>query len=388
MTESLLQLDAEDASGARAGRLHMPSGPVDTPAFMPVATRGTVKAIWLEDVAALGYRLLLANAYHLYLRPGVDRVSRAGGLHRFMRWPHHILTDSGGYQVFSLAHMRKVEEAGVWFRSHIDGSEHRLTPADVVGNQLRLGSDLIMPLDVCTGVEAGRAEAEQALVTTHRWLQASVAAWRERPHERPNERRGQLFAIMQGHFDPELRRRSAAEVAAYQLPGNAVGGLSVGESREQLVEFMHLSVGLLPADRPRYVMGVGSPDYAVEAVASGADMFDCVYPTRVARNGQALTDHGVVALKAAAVADSDEPILAGCSCRVCRGGYSRGYLRHLFNQNEIMAAVATTLHNLSYMADLMARMRSAIAAGTFVQFRRSFLADYRRPGDGGDEHTR
>ena len=378
MTAPLLQLEAEDPSGARAGRLALARGPVSTPAFMPVATRGTVKAIWLEDVAALGYRLILANAYHLYLRPGIERVSGAGGLHQFMRWPHHILTDSGGYQVFSLAHMRKVEEGGVWFRSHIDGSEHRLTAADVVANQLGLGSDVIMPLDVCTAATASRREAERALATTERWLHASVAAWRAAPESG----RGQLFAIMQGHFDPALRRRSAAELAEHQLPGNAVGGLSVGESHQQLVEFMELSVGLLPADRPRYVMGVGSPDYAVEAVASGADMFDCVYPTRVARNAQALTDQGILSLKSAAVADSDDPIAADCACRVCQGGYSRSYLRHLFNQNEIMAAVATTLHNLSYMADLMARMRAAIVAGTFAQFRRSFLAGYQRPGGG------
>ena len=335
--------------------------------------------MWLEDVAAVGYRLILTNSYHLYLRPGIDRIVRAGGLHEFMRWPHQLLTDSGGFQVFSLAHMRKVDAEGVTFQSHIDGSSHRLTPGDVVANQLQLGSDIVMPLDVCTSGDASTGEAEQALATTQSWLSASVAAWRAAPEDG----RGQLFGIMQGHFDAELRRRAAADLATHELPGHAVGGLSVGESRQQLAEFMELSVGLLPAEQPRYVMGVGSPDLAVEAVAAGADMFDCVYPTRVARNAQALTDRGVLSLRAAAAADSDDPIDTTCGCRVCSGGYSRGYLRHLFNQNEIMAAVATTLHNLTYMAGLMARIRASIAAGRFASFRRSFLDGYQRPGQRG-----
>jgi queuine tRNA-ribosyltransferase len=354
--------------------LALPRAAVATPAFMPVATQGTVKAMWLEDVSALGYTLILGNAYHLHLRPGVDRVRAAGGLHRFINWPHNILTDSGGFQVFSLAHMRKIDADGVSFQSHLDGSHHRFTPAQVVENQLQLGSDVIMPLDVCAAADAGLAEATEALATTERWLDASVLYWRAQSAT------GLLFGIMQGHFSPALRERAAAQLVEHDLPGYAVGGLSVGESYAQLVEFLHLTLQLLPSDRPRYVMGVGSPDYAVEAVAAGADMFDCVYPTRIARNALALTRDGVLSLRNATAASSDDPIDASCACRVCAGtghGYGRGYLRHLFNQKEIMAAVLTTYHNLAFMAALMGDMRVAIERGSFGQFRTSFLARYR-----------
>ena len=442
----------EPATGARTGRLVLNHGTVPTPVFMPVATQASVKAIWPEDLQALGYRMILGNSYHLFLRPGMDRIRAAGGLHRFMSWEGNILTDSGGFQLFSLATLRRVQEEGVRFQSHLDGARVFLTPADVVANQVTFGSDVLMPLDVCTAAAAERAEAERAVELTHHWAAASAAAWRNataRPASgrldagrpaaeqrataqlaserldagRPAEQRataqlaserldagrpaaeqratarpaagrldaeptaapavGALFGIVQGHFHRDLRARSAEQLIALDLPGYAVGGLSVGESRSRFLEFLALTLELLPADRPRYVMGIGSPDYILEAVAAGADMFDCVYPTRVARNAQALTRLGPLSLRTAAAGASDQPLDATCTCRVC-ARYSRGYLRHLFNQREIMAAVLTTYHNLAFMAQLVADIRRTIHAGTFTAFRRDFLADYRRPGHHGD----
>ena len=349
-----------------------------TPVFMPVATSASLKGLWPADLDALGYRIVLSNTYHLYVRPGIARIRQAGGLHRFMAWDGAILTDSGGFQVFSLATLRKVEEGGVRFRSHLDGSPLLFTPAQVVASQLALGSDILMPLDVCTDAAAGRAEAARAADLTCRWAAASRAAWLAAAGAAVGGRRaGALFGIVQGHFHADLRRRCADQLGSLELPGYAVGGLSVGESRSRFLEFLALSVQLLPADRPRYVMGVGSPDYAIEAVAAGADMFDCVYPTRVARNARALTGTGPLSLRTASAGASDDPIDPTCGCRVCRS-FSRGYLRHLFNQREIMAAVLTTFHNLAFMARLMEDARTAIRGGTFAAFRRRFLADYLR----------
>ncbi len=347
-----------------------------TPVFMPVATSASLKGLWPDDLASLGYRIVLSNTYHLYVRPGIPRIRQAGGLHRFMAWDGAILTDSGGFQVFSLATLRTVEEGGVRFRSHLDGAPLLFTPDGVVASQLALGSDILMPLDVCTDAAAGRGEAERAAELTYRWAAASRAAWlAARESREADQRTGALFGIVQGHFHADLRRRSAEQLGSLDLPGYAVGGLSVGESRSRFLEFLALSVPLLPADRPRYVMGVGSPDYAIEAVAAGADMFDCVYPTRVARNARALTAGGPLSLRAASVGVSDEPIDPACHCRVCRR-FSRGYLRHLFNQREIMAAVLTTYHNLAFMARLMEEARTAIGNGTFASYRRRFLAGY------------
>ena len=347
-----------------------------TPVFMPVATSASLKGLWPDDLSELGYRIVLSNTYHLYVRPGITRVRQAGGLHRFMAWDGAILTDSGGFQVFSLATLRKVEEGGVRFRSHLDGTPLLFTPEEVVRSQVGLGSDILMPLDVCTDAAAGRDEAVRAADLTYRWAAASKAAWLA-ARESAAEGRGvgALFGIAQGHFHADLRRRCADQLGSLELPGYAVGGLSVGESRGRFLEFLALSVPLLPADRPRYVMGVGSPDYAIEAVAAGADMFDCVYPTRVARNARALTGSGPLSLRTASAAASDDPIDPACGCRVCRR-FSRGYLRHLFNQREIMAAVLTTFHNLAFMARLMEDVRSALASGTFAAFRHRFLADY------------
>ena len=354
-----------------------------TPVFMPVATSASLKGLWPDDLDALGYPIVLSNTYHLYVRPGIARIRQAGGLHRFMAWDGAILTDSGGFQVFSLATLRKVEEDGVRFRSHLDGSPLLFTPAGVVASQVGLGSDILMPLDVCTDAAAGRDEAARAAELTYRWALASRTAWlAAQGSAAEGQRVGALFGIVQGHFHADLRRRSADQIGSLQLPGYAVGGLSVGESRSRFLEFLALSVQLLPADRPRYVMGVGSPDYAIEAVAAGADMFDCVYPTRVARNARALTGNGPLSLRTAGAGASDEPIDPACGCRVCRR-FSRGYLRHLFNQREIMAAVLTTFHNLAFMARLMEDTRAAIRSGTFAAFRRCFLADYLREDDHG-----
>ncbi len=362
-------------SAARTGRLVTSHGLARTPVFMPVATSASVKAMWPQDLASMGYRVLLSNTYHLVVRPGIARIRQAGGLHRFMGWDGSLLTDSGGFQVFSLATLRHVHDDGVRFQSHLDGSPLLFTPAGVVANQIALGSDIVMPLDVCTAAAAGRDEARRAVELTQRWAVASKRAWCAARDAAAGERVGALFGIVQGHFHQDLRTRSADQLRRLELPGYAVGGLSVGESRSQFLEFLSLSLELLPADRPRYVMGVGSPDYAVEAVAAGADMFDCVYPTRVARNARALTRYGPLSLRAAAAGASDEPVDSTCGCRVC-ARFSRGYLRHLFNQREIMASVLTTWHNLAFMARLLQEIRSAVRNGSFGTFRRRFLADY------------
>lgn len=365
----------ERGGAARRGRLVIGRGPAATPLFMPVATSASVKAMWPHDLAALGFRVLLSNTYHLVVRPGVARIRQAGGLHRFMGWDGGLLTDSGGFQVFSLATLRRLHEDGVEFRSHLDGSALSFTPAGVVASQAALGSDILMPLDVCTAASAERREALRAVELTYRWAAASKRAWRAAQRAAAGGRAGALFGIVQGHFHRDLRVRSAEQLLGLDLPGYAVGGLSVGESRSQFLEFLAFSLELLPADRPRYVMGVGSPDYAVEAAAAGADMFDCVYPTRVARNAWALTRRGPLSLRGAAAGASDEPVDATCGCQVC-ARFSRGYLRHLFNQREIMAPVLTTFHNLAFMARLLEEIRSAIGDGTFAAFRRRFLSGY------------
>ena len=362
-------------SAARTARLVTSHGPVRTPVFMPVATSASVKAMWPHDLAALGYRVLLSNTYHLVVRPGIARIRQAGGLHRFMGWDGSVLTDSGGFQVFSLAARRHLHEDGVRFQSHLDGSPLSFTPASVVASQVALGSDILMPLDVCTAAAAGRDEALRAAELTYRWAGASKRAWCAAQQDAGHGRVGALFGIVQGHFHRDLRARSADQLRSLELPGYAVGGLSVGESRGRFLEFLALALELLPADRPRYVMGVGSPDYAVEAVAAGADMFDCVYPTRVARNARALTRRGPLSLRGSGAGASDEPVDPTCTCRVC-ARFSRGYLRHLFNQREIMAPVLTTYHNLAFMARLLEDTRGAIRNGTFAAFRRRFLADY------------
>ncbi|HET6451849.1 MAG TPA: tRNA guanosine(34) transglycosylase Tgt [Spirochaetia bacterium] len=369
---SLFAVDRRDgASAARTGSVALDHGTVSTPCFMPVGTNASVKAIRYDGLEEMGVNLILGNTYHLYLRPGTEVIGAAGGLHDFMGWQHNILTDSGGYQVFSLAAFREVEEEGVAFRSHIDGSAHRLTPADVVDVQGVLGSDVMMPLDECTAPDIPRRDAEEAVRRTTSWLGRSAARWREcrgRIH-------GQLFGIMQGNFYEDLRRRSAEEICAVDLPGYAIGGLSVGEEFSRFRDFLHLSAGLLPLDRPRYLMGIGTPAYILEAVEAGIDLFDCVYPTRIARNAMVLTRDGPLSLRNERFRTDFAPIDAECVCYTCRH-HSRAYLRHLFKAKEIQAAVLATCHNLTFIQRLVHEIREAVERQQFLEFKRAFLLRY------------
>jgi queuine tRNA-ribosyltransferase len=361
------------STSARTGVLHLPHGDVQTPAFMPVGTNGTVKAMTHEDIEQMGVRLILGNTYHLYLRPGPDIIGKAGGLHAFSTWPHNILTDSGGYQVFSLSDFRKIGVDGVRFRSHIDGSYHEFTPEKVIDIQQVFGSDICMPLDVCTPPGIGHTEALEALSTTTAWLKKSKQAW----NERQGPWAGQLFGIVQGNFFDDLRKQSSEEVLAMDLPGVAIGGLSVGETWEQFLHYLQLTAELLPAHIPHYVMGIGTPEYMLEAVAAGIDLFDCVYPTRTARTGTVFTKTGTLNLKKAFNAAVMEPIDTTCGCPTCQR-YTRAYLRHLFKANEILGIMLATRHNLEFLETLMSRTRESIDGGVFPQFKSEFLGDYSR----------
>jgi queuine tRNA-ribosyltransferase len=359
-------------SAARAGSLALNHGTVETPCFMPVGTNATVKAMSVGDLEDLGVRLILGNTYHLLLRPGPDVIKAAGGLHRFMGWPHDILTDSGGYQVFSLAQFRRLEEGGASFRSHLDGSFRHLSPEDVVDLEVLVcGSDVAMPLDVCTPPGIPRAEAEEALALTTRWLRRSRDRWRSL--EAPMK--GDLFGIMQGNFHRDLRERSAADMAALDLPGYAIGGLSVGEEFAVFREFAHLAAGLLPADRPRYLMGIGTPDYVLEAIEAGVDLFDCVFPTRTARNALVFTPDGPLNLRLKSNRDDFGPIDPACRCTACRS-HTRAYLRHLFKAKEILAAMLATRHNLAFLGGMVRDARLAIIEGRFTEFKRALLSRY------------
>jgi queuine tRNA-ribosyltransferase len=340
---------------------------------MPVGTNATVKAMRNSDLESIGARLILGNTYHLYLRPGRDVIEKAGGLHAFMGWKHNILTDSGGYQVFSLSAFRTVDDDGVTFRSHIDGSEHRLTPADVVDIQGVLGSDVLMPLDECTAPGTTREEAARAVRRTTAWLEASARRWRRAPGK------GELFGIMQGNFYPDLREQSAAEISALDLPGYAIGGLSVGEEFAVFRDLLRHAAALLPGEKPRYLMGIGTPRYILEAVEAGIDLFDCVYPTRTARNAQVLTRDGPLSLRNEKYRTDFGPIQEDCPCPTCRG-HSRAYLRHLFKAREIEAAVLATCHNLSFIQGLVRDSRAAVEAGAFAAFKERFLARYEKEG--------
>jgi queuine tRNA-ribosyltransferase len=365
--------------GARAGRLVTPHGPVETPAFMPVATQGTVKGLGPDDLRAAGAQIVLANTYHLFLRPGHELVREMGGLHRFMAWDGPILTDSGGFQVFSLSKLRRLGEEGVEFRSHIDGSLRLLTPEICVEIQHALGVDILHPLDECLPHPAPLADAERSLALTLRWLSRSVAA-----HAAAGG--GALFGIVQGGGYELLRRRAVEATCAYDLPGYAIGGLAVGETKSLLYDMVDLVAGLLPADRPRYLMGVGKPEDLVEAVARGVDLFDCVLPTRNARNGQAFTADGPLTITHARFTRDGAPLDAECRCLACRR-FSRAYLRHLFLARELLAYRLLSLHNLSFFLGLMAAMRCAVSNGAFAAFRSRFLGRYGVESVGGSDLT-
>ncbi|MFO8063583.1 MAG: tRNA guanosine(34) transglycosylase Tgt [Spirochaetota bacterium] len=370
--DSPLQVEHRDGhTGARTGVLDLPHGSVETPVFMPVGTNGTVKALTHENIEELGFNLILGNTYHLYLRPGMQVLERFGGLHAFSTWPHNILTDSGGYQIFSLAAFRRVSREGVEFRSHIDGSLHKLTPESVAEIQGILGSDIQMALDVCTAPDIEWAEAKEAQEITTLWARRARAAWdglRE-------DYRGLSFGIVQGNFFKDLREVSARELIELDFPGYAIGGLSVGETFERFVEFLSFTAELLPEDKPRYLMGVGTPEYILEAVKNGVDMFDCVFPTRTARNGTVFTRHGRLALNNSRFIDDNEPIDPGCECPTCRR-YSRAFLRHMFKTGEILGPVLATQHNLFFLHRLVRDIRDAIRQDRFVDFSAAFLKSY------------
>lgn len=375
MSESIFVEDSRDGdSRARTGSLHLPHGTVETPVFMPVGTNGTVKAIETDRLREIGFQIILSNTYHLYLRPGTAVVSAAGGLHRYMNWDRNILTDSGGFQVFSLSSFRKICEGGVKFRSHIDGSLHMLTPEKAVEIQTMLGSDIQMQLDVCTSYGTEYREAESALKTTDVWLRRAKAAWEAQLET--GTYRGKLFAIVQGNFYKDLRERSVESVVAANTPGIAIGGLSVGEPFDVFAEHLAHTAALLPDEKPRYVMGIGTPEFILEAIGQGIDMFDCVFPTRTARNGLVFTRRGNLTLKKERNEFDFSPLDPECSCEVCRS-YTRSYLRHLFKTGEILCAMLATYHNLYFLHELVKDARSAIRAGTFTGFKDAFLARYR-----------
>lgn len=359
----------EPQSAARTGVFQTPHGPLVTPVFAPVGTQATVKTLTPRDLAELGATLVLANTYHLYLRPGTALIQDFGGLHSFMAWPGPMLTDSGGFQVFSLAQMRKVDADGVTFRSHIDGSAHRFTPESAIASQEALGADIIMCLDECAE-PLDRRYNEEALRRTHAWAVRCQAA-----HRRPDQA---LFGIVQGGVFPDLRVESARTLAGLDFPGYAIGGLSVGETKEQMYATLDITVPELPADKPRYLMGVGAPEDIVEGVARGIDIFDCVLPTRVARNGGLFTRQGRLNLRNARYAADPLPVEPGCDCYCCQH-FSRAYLRHLFKAEEILGLHLATVHNVRFMIRLMDDIRQHIAAGAYADFRAAFLRDYRLP---------
>jgi queuine tRNA-ribosyltransferase len=352
---------------ARRGRLTTAHGEVDTPAFMPVGTAGTVKGLMPEQVAATGAQILLANTYHLMLRPGAERVAALGGLHRFMNWPGPILTDSGGYQVMSLADLRQITEDGVTFKSHIDGTRHELTPERAVEIQDLLDADVTMVLDECTPYPVAREEAAQSMERSMRWAERCKAAFRPRPGYA-------LFGIVQGSVISELRLASVEALTAIGFDGYAIGGLAVGEGQHTMLEMTALSAGALPADKPRYLMGVGKPADLVAAVWRGVDLFDCVLPTRSGRTGQAFTRRGTLNLRNARHQSDPRPVDPDCACPTCTA-FSRAYLNHLFRCDEMLGPVLLSGHNLHYYQALMAELRSAIAEGRLGDMADRFATD-------------
>ena len=357
---------------ARTGILHLPHGDVHTPVFMPVGTKGTVKAVSRESLEEIGFEIILANTYHLYLRPGTPLVREAGGLHGFTRWERNFLTDSGGFQVFSLSALRKFNSEGVTFRSDIDGSRHFFTPENVVQAQVDLNSDIQMQLDICSGWGVDRKEAERSLRITSDWANRAIAEWKRWQAE---GYQGILFPIVQGNFFDDLRKESAEFVSSLDTPGLAIGGLSVGEPPEEFARMLRHTVQYITRDKPRYVMGIGTPQYIFEAVADGIDMFDCVQPTRIARHGLYFTRKGMLSIKQKRFEKDWNPIDPECRCPVCRT-YSRAYLRHIFREQEILSSMLASYHNLYFLHEMMNGIRSAIAADRFAQFRADFLAAF------------
>ena len=360
-------------SAARTGILRLPHGDVSTPVFMPVGTNGTVKAITVNDLKEMGFNLILSNTYHLYLRPGEEVLQKAGGLHKFTNWDRNILTDSGGFQVFSLPGLRKITGEGVWFQSHVDGSKHFLGPEKAAEIQAIFNSDIQMQLDYCTPWGAPRKEAEKALDITTDWLGRAKNTWEEK---KQGGYQGVLFSIVQGNFFKDLRQKSAEVCAASGTPGIAIGGLSVGEPVESFREMLAFTAALMPEEKPRYVMGIGTPEYILDAIEHGIDMFDCVLPTREGRNGKVYTRSGPFALKKAENRLDFSPIDKECGCKVCKE-YTRAYLRHLFKTQEILCSILASYHNLYFLNELVLNARRAIEESRFLDFKREFLSHYR-----------
>jgi len=377
MTFELLATDPH--THARAGLLTTDHGQIETPIFMPVGTVGSVKAVNQTELAQqVKAQIILGNTYHLYLRPGLPILEKAGGLHRFISWDKPILTDSGGFQIFSLSHRRKMKEEGATFQSHIDGSRHLFTPENVMDTQRSIGADIIMAFDECTPGTADYRYAKQSMELTHRWLDRCIDRF-----DSTSPRYGyhqSLFPIVQGCVYPDLRKQSAEFVASREREGYAIGGLAVGEPAEKMYEMIELVNAILPVHKPRYLMGVGTPANLLEGVERGVDMFDCVMPTRNGRNGTAFTARGKLAVKNGAFKEDFRPIEEGCGCAACRH-YTRAYLRHLFNAGEVLGLRLVTCHNLYFYHQLMRRIREAIAAGTFERFRREFIERYQRGGE-------
>ncbi|MCG0277513.1 MAG: tRNA guanosine(34) transglycosylase Tgt [Thermanaeromonas sp.] len=366
-------IKTEKTFGARLGRLITPHGIVHTPVFMPVGTQATVKTMTPEEVEALGGEIILSNTYHLYLRPGADIIREAGGLHKFMNWHRPILTDSGGFQVFSLASLREVRPEGVFFRSHIDGSTHFMGPRESMAVQEALGSDIAMAFDECVAYPASYEEVEAAVERTTRWAEECLKV-----HRRQDQA---VFGIIQGGVFPDLRRRSAREITSLNFPGYGIGGLSVGEPKNMMYAILEELRPLLPEDKPRYLMGVGSPDCLLEGVKRGIDMFDCVLPTRIARNGTVLTSRGKLVVRNAVYARDFRPLDEECDCYTCRN-FTRAYIRHLIKANEILGLRLTTIHNLYFTFRLMDRIRQAIAEDRLLEMSEEFYSHYEVTDDG------
>lgn len=355
-------------SGARLGRLHTPHGVIETPIFMPVGTQATVKTMTPEELKEIGAQIILSNTYHLYMRPGEKLVEKAGGLHSFMNWDRPILTDSGGFQVFSLSKLRDITEEGVTFRSHIDGSKHFISPEKAIEIENALGADIIMAFDECLPYPCDYDYAKNSLYRTIRWAERCLKAHK-------NTEKQALFGIIQGGMYKDLREESIREMIKLDFPGYAVGGLSIGEPKDIMYQVMDWTVHLLPEDKPRYLMGVGSPDALLEGVIRGVDMFDCVLPTRIARNGTVFTSKGKLVVRNAEYAEDFRPLDEECDCYACRN-YSRAYIRHLFKAKEILGARLTTIHNLRFLLKLMEDVRQAIMEDRLLNFKEEFFEKY------------
>ncbi|MDY5811857.1 MAG: tRNA guanosine(34) transglycosylase Tgt [Treponema sp.] len=373
MFENFFEIHHENkGSLARTGVMHLPHGDVETPVFMPVGTKGTVKALTKDDLEEIGFEIILANTYHMYLRPGADLVKEAGGLHGFTKWNRNFLTDSGGFQVWSLSKLRKIKNEGIEFRSDIDGSKHFFTPENVVQTQVKLNSDIQMQLDVCSGYGVERTEAERALRLSSKWAERAIAEW---TIHLESGYKGILFPIVQGNFFDDLRKESAQFVDSLNTPGLAIGGLSVGEPAEIYKEKLAYTVQFLSRNKPRYVMGIGTPEYILEAVANGIDMFDCVQPTRIARHGLYFTKKGMVSIKQARYEKDFGCIDPQCKCKVCTT-YSRAYLRHIFREQEILSSMLASYHNLYFLHNMIKEVRTAINEDRFEEYKKNFLDNF------------